>query len=562
MNAANELAGLTSPHVIGYVRVSSIDQVDGYSLSEQEDRIKRFAEANHLIVVQIFSDKGRSGRSILGRPGLIEALRLVLRGGIGAVIVHRDDRLSRRTTNSGLIETFLFQHRTALVALEPFLVSTGSDHAANNIRGIIQMLAQDEADKISQRVSPALVTAAQRGIRGGHVPPGYVRLDKGHWDVDPQCGSVIADLFRHVANNQWSAYRCTRFLRESGIRRKDGKALSLEQVDYLLRNSWYTGTMSWKLPQRSRSVPDEEIVRDNHHPALVDVELFARVQQELARQTQARRDQRPAKTNAAPASPVSPATVGTSGRQVASLSQKLTNRQPIEDLLRARMKTGGHGVVPPSVAVCRCGSAVYCTMVKMGPPGHRYKVPKYQCEHSRRFGKAACPQLPVRGDEVDAAVEKALFQAVSSRRLAHAVAPSVPPDLTAIDQQITELSEKCTRVKAGAAQATGADQIRLMARVQVLEAERAQLESQRQRESTAGSRPLGSLGAFLANPKTVWSTATVQERRQLVSSLIHEVVIADKMVTSITWQSDVERDEVAPPSRSHSSRESVTLVAP
>ena len=62
--------------VIGYVRVSTDDQVDnGISLEEQRSRIRAYADAHGLKVTRIASDEGVSGKSIRGRAGLLSALQ-------------------------------------------------------------------------------------------------------------------------------------------------------------------------------------------------------------------------------------------------------------------------------------------------------------------------------------------------------------------------------------------------------------------------------------------------------------------------------------------------------
>lgn len=54
-----------------YVRVSTEMQVDGFSLDGQRNTLKRFAEREGLIVKDIYEDAGKSGKSIEGRPALV-----------------------------------------------------------------------------------------------------------------------------------------------------------------------------------------------------------------------------------------------------------------------------------------------------------------------------------------------------------------------------------------------------------------------------------------------------------------------------------------------------------
>lgn len=51
-----------------YTRVSTIMQVDGYSLEAQKEKLKKYADAFDIKVVKEYSDEGRSGKNVDGRP--------------------------------------------------------------------------------------------------------------------------------------------------------------------------------------------------------------------------------------------------------------------------------------------------------------------------------------------------------------------------------------------------------------------------------------------------------------------------------------------------------------
>ena len=43
-------------------------QVDGYSLDAQREKLKRYAEFQNMEIVNEYSDEGKSGKSVEGRP--------------------------------------------------------------------------------------------------------------------------------------------------------------------------------------------------------------------------------------------------------------------------------------------------------------------------------------------------------------------------------------------------------------------------------------------------------------------------------------------------------------
>ena len=51
-----------------YTRVSTSMQVDGYSLDAQKEKLYKYAEYQEMHVCGEYSDEGKSGKNIGGRP--------------------------------------------------------------------------------------------------------------------------------------------------------------------------------------------------------------------------------------------------------------------------------------------------------------------------------------------------------------------------------------------------------------------------------------------------------------------------------------------------------------
>ena len=84
-----------------YLRVSTEEQVDNFSLDTQEEICRREAEKRGYEVVDMFREEGRSAKTILGRPVLISLLEYCRKNKnkIHAVFVYRLDRISRQTAD-------------------------------------------------------------------------------------------------------------------------------------------------------------------------------------------------------------------------------------------------------------------------------------------------------------------------------------------------------------------------------------------------------------------------------------------------------------------------------
>lgn len=61
-----------------YTRVYTSMQVDGYSLDAQKDKLKKYAEFQDMIVAGEYSDEGKSGKNIEGRPQFLQMLKDII----------------------------------------------------------------------------------------------------------------------------------------------------------------------------------------------------------------------------------------------------------------------------------------------------------------------------------------------------------------------------------------------------------------------------------------------------------------------------------------------------
>lgn len=83
-------------NAVGYVRVSTESQLDGFGLDVQRAAIESFAAAEHLNLIAIHADEGISGsEDVAGRRGLAAALDDLTAGNATVLIIPKLDRLAR-----------------------------------------------------------------------------------------------------------------------------------------------------------------------------------------------------------------------------------------------------------------------------------------------------------------------------------------------------------------------------------------------------------------------------------------------------------------------------------
>lgn len=157
-----------------YVRVSTQEQAtEGYSVTEQIERLQKYCEAMGWDVFKTYVDPGYSGGNT-ERPGLQDMIKDVETGEIDKVVVYKLDRLSRSQLDTlYLIEKIFLAHDTDFVSMnENFDTSTPFGRA---MIGILAVFAQLEREQIKERMGMGKEARAKEGKwHGGSTPPiGY-----------------------------------------------------------------------------------------------------------------------------------------------------------------------------------------------------------------------------------------------------------------------------------------------------------------------------------------------------------------------------------------------------
>ena len=135
----------------GYFRVSSEEQVEGYSISAQERAYRLFVEAHGYTSVGEYSDEGRSARTdnIKKRPQFARMLQDAQAGLFDVIVVHKMDRFSRSLRVAVQVFELLGKCNIGLVSVsEPNL-----DYSTPQGKLFMHMLwalAQFYSDNLSQ----------------------------------------------------------------------------------------------------------------------------------------------------------------------------------------------------------------------------------------------------------------------------------------------------------------------------------------------------------------------------------------------------------------------------
>lgn len=160
--------------VVGYVRCSSQEQVDGMSLDAQRARLAAWAEAIDAELVEVIEDAAISGtKSLSDRPGGCRLASLLesRKPWADAILVIRLDRLGRDAAETlGLLRKFA-NGPVGLISIADRLDLTTPQGRA--MAGMAAVFGELERDLIAQRTAEALSALRAQKRVYGRLPFGW-----------------------------------------------------------------------------------------------------------------------------------------------------------------------------------------------------------------------------------------------------------------------------------------------------------------------------------------------------------------------------------------------------
>lgn len=179
---------------ITYQRVSTGKQAEsGLSLEDQADRMGRELARRGWEHLGTYTDAGRSGRTMTGRPELAAALEVLAAGDADALVVAKLDRLARSTIDLAGLMRRAQAEGWALVILDPDLdTSTPAGKLTATVLGAV---AEYESELIADRARMTHRRRRLAGKRAGQSPvlADTVRLEVANRRRQGDTLAAIAD---------------------------------------------------------------------------------------------------------------------------------------------------------------------------------------------------------------------------------------------------------------------------------------------------------------------------------------------------------------------------------
>ena len=147
-----------------YTRVSTSMQVDGYSLDAQKDKLRKYAEYQEMSIVGEYSDEGKSGKSVEGRPQFKQMLADVESGkdNVDYVLVFKLSRFGRNAADVLSSLQKMQDYGVNLICVEDGIDS--SKDVGKLMISVLSAVAEIERENILVQTMEGFSTSFVKGV--------------------------------------------------------------------------------------------------------------------------------------------------------------------------------------------------------------------------------------------------------------------------------------------------------------------------------------------------------------------------------------------------------------
>ncbi len=185
MNNEKKVAGL-------YIRVSTEDQArEGFSLPEQEKRLRAMCEYKGYEIYKLYKDAGISAKD-MNRPAFEELLQDIREKKCNTIVVLKLDRLTRSVYDMEFIMKFLEENDAYLDCANEEINTTNS--SGKMVARLLTTVSQNEIERTSERTKVGLAGAIKEGHIPGKNPLGYKR-DGKKLVIDPLTKDIVKRIY-------------------------------------------------------------------------------------------------------------------------------------------------------------------------------------------------------------------------------------------------------------------------------------------------------------------------------------------------------------------------------
>ncbi len=257
-------------HAVLWVRVSSREQKEGYSLDAQEDRLKNYCTQRGLSIVKQFTVVESSTRG--EREEFYNMIAFIKKyKSPVALVCDKVDRLQRSFKEYNVLNELIEKEKIAIHFNTEQSVIAKNAKAHDKLMWNFRItVAQSQTDTMSDNVCRSLEKMRKEGKWAHHAPVGYknVRQANGHSDIvlDEDNHFIITQLFKEFSTGIYNLEQIVRKAANLGLKMKSSNKLHKQTIRNILSNRFYIGEM---------------YSGGRYYPRLVDIHTFERCQEIL-----------------------------------------------------------------------------------------------------------------------------------------------------------------------------------------------------------------------------------------------------------------------------------------
>lgn len=267
-----------------YTRVSTLEQVQyGYSIGEQKERLKNYAQSQDFSIVDIYSDEGISGKSLI-RPAMERLINDIKANKIDIVLIYKLDRLSRRVKDVlELVELFDKYNVTLFSLNENIDLSSPFGRASLKMSATF---SEFERETIVERMQMGKSARAKMGKYAcpGKCPFGYrLNREKDCLDINEREAEAIREMFDKYIYDGLSFRKLYEYMK---TKYSDIKFFSHDMsCKDVIERPLYAGYFNYK---------GNELIKAVNVPPIISMETYLKAQEIVKKNTTKReRDNSP-----------------------------------------------------------------------------------------------------------------------------------------------------------------------------------------------------------------------------------------------------------------------------
>lgn len=403
-----------------YTRVSTIMQVEGYSLEAQQAAVKKYADYANMKIVREYRDEGKSGKSAKNRPEFEKMIEDILDGkdNVSYVLVYKLSRFGRNAADILYYLQLMQDNGVNLYCVEENIDSGRS--GGKLIISVLSAVAEIERENIAVQTFAGRKQKAQEGKwNGGQAPFGY-SLENGVLKINEEEAATVRIIFDKFVKENIGAGGIAKYLNNMGIKKPIRGNTKLEKfsvgnIKKILDNEVYFGkipyckrktvTVKGDRSKTRKEYQKEYMLCDGQHEGIVSEEIW-------------------------------------------NLAHK---KRLATGVKREKVYDKEHEHILSSILRCPvCGSPLYGNRTTKRYKGKEKTHYYYMCKNRRTVSGHTCTyNKNLREEKIDSAVVEVIKNLVNNERFAEAIKSKINAkiDTSNLDKEISQYKEQLKEVR-------------------------------------------------------------------------------------------------------------------